>query len=93
MLLIPDSRKYCKAHVTKKLNIVKECDCLPAKTAVIGPDYGIIGGYNPVKERAEYLKMTGEEIFEKVLPESPGSVSSSEPKKSVPAYFFCLNLN
>jgi hypothetical protein len=60
----------------KKLNIVKECDCLPEKKAVIDPDYGFIGGYNPVKVDAESLKMTGEDIFEKVLPKFPGNVSS-----------------
>jgi uncharacterized protein len=53
------------------LNIVEECDCLPGKNAVIGPDYGFIGGFNPVEVDAESLKMTGSDIFEKVHPGVP----------------------
>jgi uncharacterized Fe-S center protein len=53
------------------LNITEECDCLAGKNAVIGPDYGFIGGYNPVEVDAESLKKTGTDIFEKVHPGIP----------------------
>jgi hypothetical protein len=53
------------------LNITVECDCLPGKHLVIAPDYGFIGCYNPVEVDAESLKMTGQDIFEKVHPGIP----------------------
>jgi len=53
------------------LNITGECDCLPGKNPVIGPDYGFIGGYHPGEVDAESLKMTGPDIFEKVHPGIP----------------------
>jgi hypothetical protein len=53
------------------LNIVAECDCLPGRNPVIGPDYGFIGGYNPVEVDAQSLKMTGPEIFERAHPGIP----------------------
>jgi len=57
--------------INSLLNIVEECDCLPGKNSVIGPDYGFIGGYNPVEVDAESLKMTGSDIFEKAHPGIP----------------------
>jgi len=53
------------------LNITVECDCLSGKHPIISPDYGFIGGYNPVDVDAESLKMTGPEIFEKAHPGLP----------------------
>jgi len=53
------------------LNITVECDCLPGKNPLIGPDYGFIGGYHPVEADAESLKITGADIFEKVHPGIP----------------------
>jgi uncharacterized protein len=53
------------------LNITEECDCLSGKNLVIGPDYGFIGGYNPVEVDAESLKKTGTDIFEKAHPGIP----------------------
>jgi len=53
------------------LNITVECDCLPGKHPVIGPDYGFIGGYHPVAVDAVSLKTTGPGIFEKVHPGIP----------------------
>lgn len=53
------------------LNITVECDCLGGKNPIIAPDYGFIGGYNPVVVDEESLKMTGPDIFEKVHPGIP----------------------
>jgi uncharacterized Fe-S center protein len=53
------------------LNITVECDCLPGKHPVIAQDIGFIGGYNPAEVDAESLKMTGQDIFEKVHPGIP----------------------
>lgn len=57
--------------INSLLNITVECDCLPGKNPLIGPDYGFIGGYHPVKVDEESLKMTGADIFEKVHPRIP----------------------
>lgn len=57
--------------INSLLNITMECDCLPGKNPLIGPDYGFIGGYHPVKVDEESLKMTGADIFEKVHPGIP----------------------
>jgi len=53
------------------LNITAECDCLPGKNPMIGPDYGFIGGYHPVDVDAASLKQTGADIFEKAHPGIP----------------------
>ena len=57
--------------INSLLNITVECDCLPGKNPIIGPDYGFIGGYNPAEVDAESLKITGSDIFEKVHPGIP----------------------
>jgi uncharacterized Fe-S center protein len=57
--------------INSLLNITEECDCLPGKNALIGPDYGFIGGYHPVELDAESLKITGSDIFEKAHPGIP----------------------
>ncbi len=53
------------------LNITVECDCLAGKHPLIGPDYGFVGGYNPVEVDAQSLKITGSDIFEQVHPGIP----------------------
>jgi uncharacterized protein len=53
------------------LNIVEECDCLPGKREVISPDYGFIGGYNPVAVDEESIKRIGADTFEKIHPRIP----------------------
>lgn len=53
------------------LNIVEECDCLPGKNPVIGPDFGFVGGYHPVAVDAASLKKTGTQMFEQVHPGIP----------------------
>ncbi len=53
------------------LNITVECDCLGGNNPVISPDYGFIGGYQPVEVDAESLKMIGPDIIEKVHPGIP----------------------
>jgi uncharacterized Fe-S center protein len=57
--------------INSLLNITEECDCLPGKNAVIGPDCGFIGGYNPVEVDAASLKKAGADIFEKAHPGIP----------------------
>jgi len=55
------------------LNITEECDCLPGKRVVIGPDYGFIGGNHPVRVDQASIEMTGASIFENVHPGIPWS--------------------
>jgi uncharacterized Fe-S center protein len=50
------------------LNITAECDCLPGRHAVIAPDAGFIGGYNPVTVDRESMKRVGAEHFNKAHP-------------------------
>ncbi len=50
------------------LNITEECDCFPGHNDVIAPDYGFIGGYDPVLLDEASIKILGSQPFEKAHP-------------------------
>ena len=50
------------------VNITADCDCLPGDHPVIAPDFGFVGGYDPLAVDRKSLELVGAAPFEKANP-------------------------